>query len=154
MQSRPVYPIGIVAELLSVHPETIRVWERHGLVQPQRRGGKRFYSENDLKRLRFVQGLIGQELNLPSIRYFLRVYPCWQLDDCPTCMHRSEVVWCAKPCWKEEGTYCLVSAQDSCSKCEFRRELKQYEAMATHRDTQKLSSGQPKLSPQASQNKF
>lgn len=48
MQNQPVYPIDIVSELLNVHPETVRVWERYGIIQPQRRGGKRFYSEADL----------------------------------------------------------------------------------------------------------
>lgn len=55
MQNRLLYPIGIVSELINVHPETIRVWERYGVIQPGRRGGKRFYSENDLARLRFIQ---------------------------------------------------------------------------------------------------
>ncbi|GAI66979.1 unnamed protein product, partial [marine sediment metagenome] len=53
MGNRPVYPIGIVSELLDVHPETIRVWERYGVIHPYRRNGKRFYSDNDLERLRF-----------------------------------------------------------------------------------------------------
>jgi MerR family transcriptional regulator/heat shock protein HspR len=134
MQSRPLYSIGIVAELLSVHPETIRVWERYGVIQPQRRSGKRFYSDNDLKRLRFIQGLTEQGLNLPSIRHYLRLYLCWRLDECPTCMHRSKVVWRgAKPCWKEEGTYCCVSPQVSCSKCKSHPEREQDESAAKHR---------------------
>jgi len=54
MQNRPVYPIGIVSELLNVHPETIRVWERYGVIKPKRRSGRRYYSETDLKRLRFI----------------------------------------------------------------------------------------------------
>ena len=121
MQNRPLYPIGVVSELLNVHPETIRVWERYRVIQPPRRSGKRFYSENDLKRLRFVQRLIAEGLNLPAVRHYLRLYPCWQLDDCPVCMHRSESIGCTKPCWKEEGAYCQVSAnEDLCSKCEFR----------------------------------
>lgn len=120
MQSRPVYPIGIVSELLNAHPETIRVWERHGLVRPQRRKDKRFYSDNDLKRLQFIQRLKKKGLKLPAISYFLQLYPCWFRDDCPVCMHRSEFTSCAKPCWKEEGTYCLASFdEDLCAKCEF-----------------------------------
>jgi MerR family transcriptional regulator/heat shock protein HspR len=129
MNNLAVFPIGVVSELLSVHPETIRVWERYGVVKPQRRSGKRFYSETDLKRLQFIQRLIKEELNLPAIRYYLRLYPCWQLDGCPACMHRTEVVSCAKPCWKEDGTYCrIVGDADICSNCEFRKDSKQYEA--------------------------
>ena len=123
MKNLPLFPIGVVSELLNVHPETIRVWERNGIVQPARRSGKRFYSEIDLKRLKFIQRLITEDLNLPAIRYYLRHYPCWQLDGCPACMHRSEYVACAKPYWKEEGSYCQVfGSTDTCSTCEFRRE--------------------------------
>jgi len=127
MQNRPVYPIGIVSELLNVHPETVRVWERYGIIQPQRRGGKRFYSEADLKRLQFIKRLMAKELNLPAIRHYLQLYPCWRLDGCPTCMHHSQLAVCAKPCWKEEGTYCQAYAdEDTCSDCEFRGESKGY----------------------------
>jgi len=121
MDNRPVFPIGVVAELISVHPETIRVWEKQGVIKPQRRGSRRFYSEDDLKRLRFIQKLMSEDLNLPAIRYYLRHYPCWQLNGCPACMHRTELAVCAKPCWREEGTYCQVCGdEDTCAKCEFR----------------------------------
>lgn len=120
MGNRPVYPIGIVSELLDVHPETIRVWERYGVIHPYRRNGKRFYSDNDLKRLRFIQKLIEEGLNIPAISYFLQLYPCWHQEECPVCMHQSERAGCAKPCWKEEGTHCLVSVnEDLCASCEF-----------------------------------
>jgi hypothetical protein len=123
MQNRPVYPIGIVSELLDAHPETLRVWERHGLVRPQRRGSKRFYSDNDLKRLQFIQRLQKKGLMLRAISYFLQLYPCWHKDDCPVCMHRSESTSCAKPCWREEGTYCVVSSdEDLCTSCQYRRQ--------------------------------
>ena len=120
MPNTPVYPIGIVSEFLGVHPETIRVWERHGIVQPLRRSGKRFYSQNDLKRLQFIQRLMAEKLNLPGIKYYLKLYPCWQQNGCPGCIHRSEVPSCGKPCWKEEGIYCQsFGDENACSKCEF-----------------------------------
>ena len=125
MKELPVFSIGVVSDILKVHPETVRVWERYGVIKPQRRGGKRFYSENDLKRLQFIKRLITEELNLPAIRYYLRLYPCWQFDGCPACMHSSNVTTCAKPCWKEEGTYCQVyGTEDICSNCEFRKDPK------------------------------
>ena len=121
MQNRPLYPIGVVADLIDVHPETIRVWEKNGLVQPARRSGKRFYSETDLKRLQFIKRLISQDLNLPAIRHYLQLYPCWQLNNCPGCMNRTDQASCAKPCWQEEGTYCQVnSSEDLCSTCQYR----------------------------------
>lgn len=122
---QPVYPIGVVAELLNVHPETIRTWERAKVVRPpQRRSGKRFYSEEDLQRLRFIQGLVEAGLNLPAIRHYLKLYPCWFKDGCPGCVHRSEKAVCGKPCWKEAGFYCHLSpeavSRDMCRNCEYR----------------------------------
>ena len=124
MYDVPLYPIGVVADLLEVYPGTIRAWERYGVIQPARRSGRRFYSENDLKRLRFIQGLMEEGLNLPAIRYHLRFYPCWNSDGCPSCMYRCDHAECAKPCWKEEGAYChLWTTEDLCSKCEFHPKL-------------------------------
>lgn len=132
MEDRPVYPIGIVSELLNVHPETIRVWEKYGVVHPPRRNGKRFYSDNDLKRLQFIQKLIGEGLNLPAISYFLHLYPCWYQKECPVCMYRSKRTGCAKPCWKEEGMYCLVSVnEDLCTSCEYRKQEQPCESTGT-----------------------
>lgn len=107
--------------MLNVHPETIRVWERNGVVRPGRRSGRRFYSDDDLKRLRFIQKLTNEGLNLPAIRHYLRLYPCWQMDTCPECMRGSQDATCTKPCWKDEGTHCQVSASDDlCRNCEHR----------------------------------
>ncbi len=129
MKELPVFPIGVVSDILKVHPETIRVWERYGVIKPQRRSGKRFYSENDLKRLQFIQKLITEDLNLPAIRYYLRLYPCWQFDGCPACMHSTKLDVCTKPCWKEEGMYCQVyGIEETCSNCEFRKEPEAHKA--------------------------
>ena len=132
MSDQPLYTIGIIAELLNVHRETIRAWERAGVVQPpQRRSGKRFYSNNDLKRLQFVHHLTKEGLNLPAISYYLQLYPCWQMNDCPGCMHSSPDASCGKPCWKEEGAYCQVYGnQDMCLNCEHRNQEKKYESTA------------------------
>jgi len=132
MSERPVYTIGIVSEFLGVSPETIRGWEKTGVVQAQRRSGKRFYSEYDLQRLRFIQGLINEGLTPAGIRYFLRLYPCWEMEDCPNCMSRSEKAGCAKPCWKEDGTYCQVSGdEDLCAKCRISSQQKQSDVPST-----------------------
>jgi len=129
MPNSPVYTIGIVSELLDVHPETLRIWKKRGIVRPSRRSGKRFYSQNDLKRLRFIKRLIAESLNLPAIKFYLQFYPCWQANGCPRCMHSSRFALCGKPCWKEEGAYCLVTGnKDTCSKCEFYYGLERQEA--------------------------
>ena len=119
IQNYPVYSIGVVSELLSVHPETIRTWEKAGVVEPpQRRSGKRFYSERDYKRLQFIHRLIQEGLTLRALHYYLRLYPCWKTADCAGCLNNSDQIVSTKPCWQEEGTYCQVSNnKDPCTNC-------------------------------------
>jgi len=119
IQNYPVYSIGVVSELLGVHPETIRTWEKSGVVEPpQRRSGKRFYSERDYKRLQFVHKLIQEGLTLRALHYYLRLYPCWKTIDCPGCLYNSSQLGSTKLCWQEEGTYCQVANnKDPCIDC-------------------------------------
>ncbi|MEW6667658.1 MAG: MerR family transcriptional regulator [Thermodesulfobacteriota bacterium] len=121
MERRPLYTIGVVADLVGVHPETLRVWERHGLVKPPRRNSQRLYTDSDLKRLSFIQGLLDKGLNLAGVADHLSFYPCWQYDDCPECMRRTFRQGCAKPCWKEDGTFCRVSFEGPhlCERCKY-----------------------------------
>jgi len=118
-RTRPIYSIGVMSELLAVHPETIRVWEKSGVVYPpQRRSGKRFYSENDFKRLQFIHRLVEEGLTLRAIRYYLRLYPCWRTVACPGCVHASGQANGVKPCWQEPGAFCQAAAiENPCAEC-------------------------------------
>jgi len=133
VRNHPLYPIGVVSELLGVHPETIRVWERSGVVQPpQRRSGKRFYSEIGLRRLEFIQRLVREGLTLPAIRYHLRLYPCWGVDDCPGSVCRSSQSSFIKLCWREPAAYCQASSdEDLCTKCKAQHQAKWDKELAT-----------------------
>jgi len=76
----PTYPIGVVAELLRVHPRTLRLYEKAGLVCPSRRGGKRFYSRNDLRWLQCLRRLIHDEgINIAGLQKLLQLAPCWEI---------------------------------------------------------------------------
>lgn len=67
--ARAVYVISVAAELAGVHPQTLRIYERKGLVDPARTGGgSRRYSERDLERLRRIQELTNHGLNLEGVR--------------------------------------------------------------------------------------
>ena len=58
---RPKYVISVAAEILHLHPQTLRLYEREGLVEPKRTGGKiRLYSERDIERVRSVTRLTNQ----------------------------------------------------------------------------------------------
>ena len=62
------YVISIAAELAGVHPQTLRVYERKGLLQPQRtEGNTRRYSHHDIARLRRIQALTQEGLNLAGV---------------------------------------------------------------------------------------
>ncbi len=68
-ESRAVYVISVAAELTGVHPQTLRVYERKGLLDPSRtRGGSRRFSDEDLERLRHIQSLTNAGLNLEGVR--------------------------------------------------------------------------------------
>ncbi len=131
LQNRPLYPIGVVSELLNVHPETIRTWERSGVVRPpQRRSGKRFYSENNFRQLQFIQRLVAEGLTLRAVRYYLRLYPCWKTDNCTGRIHSSsDQTSGAKPCWQDTTTYCQVAgSEDPCTNCHIANQQGQHEA--------------------------
>jgi len=67
-RTRAVYIISVAAELTGVHPQTLRVYERKGLLAPARTGGmSRRYSESDLDQIRRVQELTNEGLNLAGV---------------------------------------------------------------------------------------
>ena len=72
---RPIYMISVAAQLVGMHPQTLRMYETKGLVRPQRTpGGTRLYSEADVERLRIVQRLTSElGLNLAGVELVLRL---------------------------------------------------------------------------------
>src|SRR5438046_4803403 len=75
MPDRPRYMISVAAELVGMHPQTLRIYETKGLVRPKRTpGGTRLYSEADVERLRIVQRLTTElGLNLAGVELVLRL---------------------------------------------------------------------------------
>jgi MerR family transcriptional regulator/heat shock protein HspR len=71
---RPVYFISIAAELASVHPRTLRIYEEEGLVCPQRRNNLRLYSEADIQRVRTIRFLTQRQgVNLAGVKVILQL---------------------------------------------------------------------------------
>lgn len=67
-----VFAISVAAELAGVHPQTLRIYEREGLVTPARSdGGTRRYSGQDIERLRAIAALTGAGLNLAGVKAVL-----------------------------------------------------------------------------------
>ncbi len=71
--TRARYMISVAADLVGMHPQTLRIYESKGLVRPQRTaGGTRLYSEADLERLRLIQRLTTElGLNLAGVERVL-----------------------------------------------------------------------------------
>jgi MerR family transcriptional regulator/heat shock protein HspR len=75
MTNHPRYMISVAAELVGMHPQTLRMYETKGLVRPQRTpGNTRLYSEADLARLRLIQTLKAElGINLAGVEIVLRL---------------------------------------------------------------------------------
>lgn len=73
-KDRPLYIISVAAELVNMHPQTLRLYERRGLVCPKRHGKNRLYSQHDIERLMYIQNLT-QELgiNLAGVERIIRL---------------------------------------------------------------------------------
>jgi MerR family transcriptional regulator, heat shock protein HspR len=72
--ARAVYVISVAAELAGVHPQTLRIYERKGLVDPARTsGGSRRYSDADIEQLRRISELTDEGLNLAGVKKVLEL---------------------------------------------------------------------------------
>ena len=101
-KGRPVYTIGTAAEVLNVHPRTLRLYEDGGLVRPARKNNRRFYSAHDLEWISCIRYLLHEKgLNQEGLRRLLALIPCWEIQgcapearaSCPALQDRSA------PCW-------------------------------------------------------
>ncbi|MGC8481892.1 MAG: heat shock protein transcriptional repressor HspR [Acidimicrobiales bacterium] len=71
---RAVYVISVAAELSGMHPQTLRIYERKGLLDPARTGGgSRRYSEEDIAKLRRIQDLTNAGVNLEGVRRIMEL---------------------------------------------------------------------------------
>jgi MerR family transcriptional regulator, heat shock protein HspR len=75
MDERPRYMISVAADLVGMHPQTLRIYESKGLIRPKRTAGNtRLYSEADLDRLRLIQQLTNElGLNLAGVEQVLQL---------------------------------------------------------------------------------
>src|ERR671932_2637599 len=70
----PVYVISIAARMVNMHPQTLRLYERLGLLKPARQGSNRLYSDEDIARLRQIQRLTqDMGVNLAGVEVILNL---------------------------------------------------------------------------------
>ena len=75
LDERPRYMISVAADLVGMHPQTLRIYENKGLIRPKRtNGGTRLYSDADIERLQLIQRLTNDlGLNLAGVEHVLRL---------------------------------------------------------------------------------
>jgi MerR family transcriptional regulator/heat shock protein HspR len=73
-KKRPLFMIGVVCEMFHIHPQTLRLYEREGLLHPQRVGGARLYSQEDVERIRMILNLTKElGVNRAGVDIILRM---------------------------------------------------------------------------------
>lgn len=71
-KDKPLFIISVAAELCAVHPQTLRMYERKGLLTPKRAKDRRLYSEADIEKLRYIQVLTKEAgINLAGVKRIL-----------------------------------------------------------------------------------
>lgn len=119
-KSTPLYPIGIVAELIGTTDQTLRLYEKHGLIKPARRNKNRYYSENDIKWIRCLRDLIhNQKISIEGIKKLLDYAPCWDITRCSEQQRSkcSAYIDHTKPCWELNRAICNTESGKLCEDC-------------------------------------
>lgn len=120
IKDRPLYTIGIVAEMMGTTNQTLRLYEKHGLIKPFRKNKNRLYSENNIRWLFCIRDLIhNKKISIEGIKKLLKYAPCWEITGCP----ESKLAKCHSsrdretPCWVLNRTICKRHGDIDCLKC-------------------------------------
>ena len=119
-KNMPLYPIGVAADLIGITDQTIRLYEKHGLIKPSRRKRNRFYSENDLKWIQCLRDLIhNKKISIQGIKKLLNYAPCWDLTGCSDKDRQncSAYIERIKPCWELSRSICTKGSAKACENC-------------------------------------
>jgi MerR family transcriptional regulator/heat shock protein HspR len=113
-EARPVYTIGTAAEILGIHPRTLRLYEDGGLIRPARKNKRRFYSASDLQWISRIRYLIhAKGLNQEGLRRLLALIPCWEIAHCSD----EARALCAAPADRSTPCWDLARRSETDSKC-------------------------------------
>ncbi len=116
-----IYPIGVVAKKLKISVETIRLYEREGLLIINKiPSGHRRFSERDIERLECIRDMITEKgLNIEGIRRIMSMIPCWNIypkcsiEENPDCPAYTQTT---APCWALTNKPPICENQD-CYRC-------------------------------------
>jgi MerR family transcriptional regulator/heat shock protein HspR len=116
----PLYSIGIIAELIGITDQTLRLYEKHGLIKPARRNKNRYYSENDIKWIACIRDLIHiKKISIEGIKRLLEYAPCWEITDCSEEIKNKCTAYIdkTKPCWEFNKMICNKESGRVCEDC-------------------------------------
>jgi MerR family transcriptional regulator/heat shock protein HspR len=114
----PLFSIGVVSELLNVTDQTLRVYEKSGLITPCRRNKNRYYSANDIVWLKCLRRFIKEDgINLKSIGRLVKLIPCYEISPCADCGSCTAYLKRSIPCW-QSATKLSPASKQFCSHCE------------------------------------
>ena len=83
-ENKAIFTIGVAAKMLDVHPRTLRIYEKDGLIRPVRKGKWRYFNMDDIKWIECLRGMIHNNgMSIPAIKKLLQYTPCWNIADCP-----------------------------------------------------------------------
>ena len=83
-EKKAIFTIGVAAEMLGVHPRTLRIYEEEGLITPLRKGKWRYFTMNDIKWIECLRKMIHEHgVSIAAVKKLLQYTPCWNINDCP-----------------------------------------------------------------------
>lgn len=97
VSDQPVYSLREAAEMMNVHPQTLRKYLAEGLIRPVRQGSRWMFSQKDILWTECLRSMIHtKKISIPGLRKLLRIVPCWMAATCPVevqCHCPAQVDW-------------------------------------------------------------
>ncbi|MFP3982272.1 MAG: MerR family transcriptional regulator [Desulfurivibrionaceae bacterium] len=83
-KDKAVFTISVAAEMLEVHPRTLRIYEQEGLIKPIRKGKWRYFNADDIDWINCLRRMIHENsMSIAALKKLLLYTPCWNIADCP-----------------------------------------------------------------------
>ncbi len=81
---KPIFSIGTAANILEVHPRTLKIYEKEGLIKPFTRAGRRYFSINDIQWIACLRNMIHDHgISIASVKRILMFTSCHEIVGCP-----------------------------------------------------------------------
>ncbi len=83
-ENKAIFTIGTAAEMLEIHPRTLRNYEDAGLISPKRKGSWRYFTLRDVQWIECLREMVHEHgISINAVKKLLKFTPCWNIIDCP-----------------------------------------------------------------------